>query len=111
MKDKLLLGYQVMATVVGINLLLVMAGLLKYVTEPDSWWNRNAGLFLAIDQIHGVLFMALIVLIARLTIRQKWSWGYMVGRILLACIPVVSFWTERTTSARVHRENLAVTSP
>lgn len=102
MKDRLLLAYQIMATIVGVNLILVMLGLLKYVTDPYSWWNENAGLFLFIDQLHGVLFMILIVLVARLGFRERWSWGYIVSIVLLACIPLVSFWSERRTTHRVH---------
>lgn len=94
-----------MATIVGLNLLLVMAGFLgKYLTEPYSWWNENQGFFLVIDQLHGVLFMILIVLVAKLGLRQKWSWGYIVSIVLLACIPLISFWSERRTSHRVEAD-------
>ena len=92
-----------MATIVGLNLLIVMAGFLgKIATDEGSWWNRNQDTFLVIDQLHGFLFMILIVLVARLTLREKWSWGYMLSVIVLACIPFVSFWSERRTTRRVH---------
>ena len=92
-----------MATIVGLNLLIVMAGFIgKYATDAGSWWNRNQYTFLVIDQLHGFLFMVLIVLVARLTLREKWSWGYMLSVIVLACIPLVSFWSERRTTRRVH---------
>ncbi|TXJ06490.1 MAG: DUF3817 domain-containing protein [Aeromicrobium sp.] len=107
MKDRLLIAYQVMATIVGINLILVMLGMLKYVTNPSSWWNVNAGLFLFIDQIHGVLFMVLCVLAAKLGLRQKWSWGFIVSILLFACIPVLSFWSERRTTKRVQADAAA----
>lgn len=109
MKDRLLQAYQVMATIVGINLILVMLGMLKYVTEPYSWWNEKAGLFLFIDQLHGVLFMVLIVLIAKLGLREKWSWGFIVSIVLFACIPLASFWSERRTTHRVHAQRNAAT--
>ncbi|MBA4607453.1 MULTISPECIES: DUF3817 domain-containing protein [Aeromicrobium] len=103
MNDRLLRAYQVMATIVGLNLLIVMAGFIgKYATDAGSWWNRNQDAFLVIDQLHGFLFMVLIVLVARLTLREKWSWGYMLSVIVLACIPLVSFWSERRTTRRVH---------
>jgi integral membrane protein len=104
-RDKLLLGYQIMATVVGINLLLVMTGFIGKLATPDgSWFHRNESGFMIIDQLHGVLFMVLLVLIARLTLRQRWSWAYMLSIALLSCIPVVTFASERRTSHRVHRE-------
>lgn len=109
MKDNLLRAYSVMATIVGANLIVVMAGFLgKLFSDPGSFWHRHQDTFLIIDQVHGLLFMVLIVLIAKLTIRQRWGWGYMVGRILLACIPLVSFWAERRTTARVRAETASV---
>jgi len=106
--DRLLRAYQVMATIVGVNLLLVMAGFLgKLATDEGSWWNRNQDFFLVIDQLHGFLFMALIVIVARLGLRQKWSWGFMLSVIVLACVPLVSFWSERRTSHRVLADRVA----
>lgn len=103
--DRLLRAYQVMATIVGLNLLIVMAGFIgKLTTDEGSWWQRNQDTFLVIDQLHGFLFMVLIVIIARLGLRQKWSWGFMLSIIVLACIPVVSFWSERRTTRRVHAD-------
>lgn len=100
--DRLLRAYQVMATIVGLNLLVVMAGFIgKIATDEFSWWNRHQDIFMVIDQLHGFLFMVLIVLVARLGLRQKWSWGFMLSAILLACVPLVSFWAERRTSHRV----------
>ncbi len=91
-----------MATIVGLNLLVVMAGFIgKIATDEFSWWNRHQDIFMVIDQLHGFLFMVLIVLVARLGLRQKWSWGFMLSAILLACVPLVSFWAERRTSHRV----------
>jgi len=101
--DRLLRAYQVMATIVGLNLLVVMAGFIgKIATDEGSWWNLNQDMFLVIDQVHGFLFMVLIVIVARLTLREKWSWGFMLSVIVLACIPFVSFWSERRTTLRVH---------
>jgi len=109
--DRLLRAYQVMATIVGVNLLIVMAGFIgKLATsdDPGSWWQRNQDTFLVIDQLHGFLFMVLIVIIGRLGLRQKWSWGFMLSIIVLACIPLVSFWSERRTTRRVHADPVPV---
>lgn len=97
-----------MATIVGLNLLVVMAGFIgKLVTEPNSFWWVYKDVFLVIDQVHGLLFMILIAIVTKLGLRQRWSWGYIVGVVLLACVPFVSFWTERRTTKRVHAETTA----
>ena len=55
-------AYRVLAWVVGVNLLVVFAGFFgKILTDPGSWWNRNQDVFLVIDQVHGLLFMVLVL--------------------------------------------------
>jgi integral membrane protein len=95
--------YQVLATIVGLNLLFVFAAAFaQRATDDTSWWNRNEGLILAIDQVHGLLFMGLLVLIALLSTRNKWTPGFTISTMLLATIPFVSFWAERRASRAVH---------
>jgi integral membrane protein len=94
--------YQVLATIVGLNLIFVFAAAFaQRLTDDTSWWNRNEGLILAIDQVHGLLFMALLVLIALLATRNKWKPWFTISTMLLATIPFVSFWAERRTTRAV----------
>lgn len=100
--SKVLRAYQVMATVVGLNLLFVVtAAIAQRVTDPISWWNRNDALIKVIDQVHGGLFMMLLVLIAVLHSRERWKPGFTISTMLLATIPFVSFWAERRTTHAV----------
>lgn len=95
----LLRAYQVLATVVGVNLIFVVtAAVAQRVTDPVSWWNRNQQLILVVDQVHGFLFMVLLVLIAVLARRHRWQPGFVIATMLLATIPFVSFWAERRAS-------------
>ena len=95
-------AYQVVATVVGLNLLFVItAAVAQRVTDELSWWNRNESLIFTIDQVHGLLFMVLLVLIAVLHSRERWTPGFTISTMLLATIPLVSFWAERRTTRRV----------
>lgn len=95
--------YQVLATIVGLNLIFVFAAAIaQRATDDTSWWNRNEGLILAIDQIHGLLFMGLLVLIAILSTRNAWKPWFTISTMLLATIPFVSFWAERRTTRAVH---------
>ncbi|WP_229052723.1 DUF3817 domain-containing protein [Aeromicrobium sp. Leaf350] len=95
----ILRAYQVVATVVGLNLIFVItAAVAQRVTDPTSWWNLNEDLIFTIDQVHGVLFMALLVLIAIIASRYRWQPKMTITTMLLATIPVVSFWAERRTT-------------
>ncbi|MET0915089.1 MAG: DUF3817 domain-containing protein [Aeromicrobium sp.] len=98
--------YQVLATIVGLNLIFVFtAAFAQRLTDDTSWWNRNENLILVIDQVHGLLFMVLLVLIAILATRNKWKPAFTITTMLLATIPFVSFWAERRTTRRVHADN------
>ncbi len=101
----MLRAYQVLATVVGVNLLVVFAGFFgKILTDPVSWWNRHQDVFLVIDQVHGFLFMVLLVIIAVLSRRLRWTPTFTVTTMLLATIPFVSFWAERRATRAAHAQ-------
>ena len=95
----LLRTYQAVATVVGVNLLFVVtAAIAQRATDATSWWNRNENLILVIDQVHGLLFMLLLVVIALLSRSLRWRPAMTITTMLLATIPLVSFWAERRAS-------------
>ncbi len=94
--------YQVIATIVGINLIFVFtAAFAQRMTDDTSWWNRNETAIFTIDQIHGLLFMVLLVLIAVLATRNKWKPAFTITTMLLATVPFVSFYAERRTTRTV----------
>ena len=103
--------YQVIATIVGLNLLFVVtAAVAQRATDDQSWWNRNDGLITVIDQVHGLLFMALLVTIAILSQRNRWKPAFTITTMLLATIPFVSFWAERRTTKAVRAAETATVS-
>lgn len=93
--------YRVIAYVVGINLIFVIGAWIGQLTTDDtSWFNRNSDMIGVIDMIHGYLFMALLVLIAVLSRRHRWTPAFTITTMLFATIPLVSFWAEhRATQA------------
>lgn len=98
-------AYRVVAWVVGVNLILVVLGFVGQIsTDDSSWFNRHDGLITAVDMIHGYLFMLLIVLVALLARRHRWTPGFTISTMLLATVPVVSFWAERRASGALRRE-------
>lgn len=106
--SKTAVAYRVLAWIVGVNLIVVFAGFFgKLATEPGSFWYRHQDTFLVIDQVHGVLFMVLLVIIAVLSRRHRWTPGFTIATMLLATIPVLSFWGERRASHRLRSEESA----
>lgn len=99
-------SYRIVAYVVGINLIFVVgAWIAQLTTDELSWWNRNADVIGIIDMIHGYLFMALLVLIAVLARRHRWSPPFIITTMLFATIPFVSFWAEHRATKAVRAEH------
>ncbi len=97
-------AYRVLAWIVGLNLIFVITAWIGQLTTDDgSWWNRNASFITVVDMVHGYLFMGLLVLIAVLARRHRWSPSFTITTALFATIPIVSFWAERRASAAVER--------
>lgn len=106
------MAYRVLAWIVGVNLIVVFAGFFgKMFTDPGSFWYRHADTFLIIDQVHGVLFMVLLVLIAVLSRRYRWSPGFTITTMLVATIPLLSFWGERRATRRLRADEGLLTVP
>ena len=100
--SRTLRAYQVVATLVGLNLIFVItAAVAQRTTDEFSWWNRNENLIFTIDQVHGLLFMVLLVLIAMLHTKHRWKPAFTISTMLLATIPLVTFWAERRTTHAV----------
>jgi len=100
--SRTLRAYQLVATLVGLNLIFVItAAVAQRATDDFSWWNRNESLIFTIDQVHGLLFMLLLVLIAMLHAKERWQPWFTISTMLLATIPLVTFWAERRTTHAV----------
>ena len=91
--------FQVMATVVGLGLLLlVLEMILKYGFDNPvlAWWQIP----------HGFLYMIYLGAVANLGFAARWSLGKMVLIMLAGVVPFLSFWVEAkvTRSARAQIE-------
>ena len=91
--------FQVMATVVGLGLLLlVLEMVLWYAFDNDvlRWWAMP----------HGFLYMVYLVAVAMLGFALRWSLVKMVLIMLAGVVPFLSFWVEAkvTRSARAQIE-------
>ena len=89
---KALTFFKVMATVVGVGLLvLVLEMVLRYGFDNHAldWW----------PQPHGFIYMVYLVATANLGFKVGWSLGRMVLVMLAGVVPFLSFWAERTVAA------------
>jgi len=102
-----LLRYRVMATVVGVLLVvLVLVGVpLKYLAEDGTrpqltgeWITQNLGV------AHGWLYMIFLVVAFLLSRRARWDIGFTLTTLLCGTVPLLSFWAERRATARVRHQ-------
>ena len=89
---KALTFFKVMATVVGVGLLvLVLEMVLRYGFDNHAldWW----------PQPHGFIYMLYLVATANLGFKVGWPLGRMVLVMLAGVVPFLSFWAERRVAA------------
>ncbi len=111
--NSLLTGYRVMATVVGVLLVvLCLIGLplhWAHLVEP-SWFpvgSDGERLGDAISEYlgvaHGWLYMIFVFVTFALSRRAQWDLGFTLVTILSGTVPLLSFWAERRATRAVKR--------
>ncbi len=100
--------YRVMATVVGVLLVvLVLVGVpLKYLAgdgtdlqQTGEWITSYLGV------AHGWLYMVFLVTAFWLSRKAGWDFGFTVVTLVCGTVPLLSFWAERRATARVRAEH------
>jgi len=87
--------FQVAAYVVGVFLLLLVAGMaLKYLGD-------NARMVEIVGPIHGFIYAVYLAIALDLALRAKWSIRGTVLVLLAGTVPFVSFVAERAVTRRV----------
>lgn len=113
-----LTAYRVMATVVGVLLIILcLVGLpLHYAHVLNPAWlpvgstGERAGDAIAkyLGVAHGWLYMIFVAVAFTLSRRARWDAGFTLVTIICGTVPILSFWAERRATERAQRE-LAVT--
>jgi integral membrane protein len=102
-----LLRYRVMATVVGVLLIvLILVGVpLKYLAGDGSdpqqlgeWITTYLGV------AHGWLYMIFLVTAFWLSRKAGWELPFTIVTLLCGTVPVLSFWAEHRATARVRHD-------
>lgn len=123
MNDELrkpLAAYRVMATVVGVLLIvlcLVGLPLNEAHLVNEAWFPEGTSAQQLGDNIskylgvaHGWLYMVFLFVAFVLSRRAKWDLRFTIVTLLCGTIPIVSFWAERRATAKVRAEHAAVTA-
>jgi len=110
----LLTAYRVMATVVGVLLVvLCLVGLplhWAHLVDP-SWFPVGSDGERVGDAIsaylgvaHGWLYMIFVFVTFALSRRAQWDIGFTVVTIVSGTVPLLSFWAERRATRAVQEE-------
>ncbi len=109
--------YRVMATVVGVLLIvLVLIGLpLNELHRVDpAWFPLGSTAQQVGDDIskylgvaHGWLYMLFLVVAFVLSRKAKWDLAFTLVTLLCGTIPILSFWAEARATRRVREEYAA----
>ncbi len=106
--------YRVMATVVGVLLIiLILIGVpLKYLT-PDESGPQQLGEWITtyLGIAHGWLYMIFLVTAFWLSRKARWELPFTVVTLLCGTIPILSFWAEHRATARVRAEHPELGTP
>ena len=89
--------YRIMASVVGVGLVLLFASLPYRYLAPHYHREPTA----AIGFVHGILYLILLASIANLAFRRRFPLHWIVYVALAGTIPFLSFVAERAVTARV----------
>ena len=90
-----LLRYRVTAYVVGALLLVLTYGtIVTYAQDDDT-------IVSIVGRIHGFLYMVLLVTIADLARRARWSFKYTILIMLAGTVPFLSFVAERLVTRKL----------
>lgn len=100
--------YRVMATVVGVLLIvLILVGVpLKYLAADGSS-PQQAGEWITtyLGIAHGWLYMIFLVTAFWLSRRARWELPFTVVTLICGTVPILSFWAEHRATRRVRAEH------
>lgn len=119
MKNSALTRYRVMATIVGVLLVvLILIGVPLanfdgsgmwgiFPSTPEIWATGSSAHDLGeaiteyLGVAHGWLYMIFLVTAFMLARKEKWPMGFTVVTLICGTIPVLSFWAEHRATKRV----------
>ncbi|HSX67308.1 DUF3817 domain-containing protein [Nocardioides sp.] len=114
--------YRVMATIVGILLIVLClvgvplanfdgSSMWGFIPATPEWVTPGSTAHTVGEQIteklgvaHGWLYMIFLITAFLLSRQERWSIGYTAVTLACGTIPIVSFWAEHRATQRVRAE-------
>ncbi len=98
MSPRTLTAYRFLAYTTGVVLLVFTVEIIgKYAFGVESFeW---------IAQVHGLVYMAYLIVTLYLAIQLQWTWRWTVPVVLAGTIPLMSFIAERKVVAKVRADH------
>lgn len=110
-----LLRYRVMATIVGVLLVvLCLIGLplhYGYLLLPDlipkggAAWQLGSDISAYLGVAHGWLYLIFLIMAFLLSRKAKWELPFTVVTLVCGTIPILSFWAEHRATKAVRAEH------
>jgi integral membrane protein len=111
---RLLTAYRVMATIVGVLLIvLCLIGLplhWAHLVNP-AWFPVGSdgerlgdAISAYLGVAHGWLYMIFVFVAFALSRRARWELSFTLVTLLSGTVPILSFWAERRATRRVQKE-------
>lgn len=98
MSPRTLTAYRLLAYMTGVILLVFTVEIIgKYVFGVES--------FQWIAQVHGLVYMAYLIVTLYLAIQLQWTWRWTVPVVLAGTIPLMSFIAERKVVAKARTDH------
>ncbi|HEY9565980.1 MAG TPA: DUF3817 domain-containing protein [Nocardioides sp.] len=123
MKNPALTRYRIMATIVGVLLIVLIligvplanfdgSGMWGIIpSTPDLWaagsdpQQVGEAITSYLGVAHGWLYMIFLITAFLLARQERWEIGYTVITLVCGTIPVLSFWAEHRATQRVKAED------
>jgi integral membrane protein len=122
-----LTAYRVMATIVGVLLIvLCLVGLplhYGYLVSDAAWlaepamegadatagwgWRLGSAISAYLGVAHGWLYLIFLITAFLLSRRAGWDLGFTIVTLLCGTVPVLSFWAEHRATVRTRAEHPA----
>ncbi|WP_062528686.1 DUF3817 domain-containing protein [Demequina rhizosphaerae] len=92
--------YRIMAFITGTLLLVVFAGLIRYIPGLEGLKETLDPTMFVVAQLHGFVFIVYLAAVTHLWLLMGWRTGRLIYMAAGGVVPLLSFFAER----RVHAE-------